>query len=105
MKNSFLQFLSLVKRSGNLIEGYNRCKEIMGKKKIHLFIFSEELSIRSKNEFVEYCKTNSIPYIEGISKSELGLSIGREEINILCILDKNMSDKLIKCYHDNYSNS
>ena len=40
MNNKFLQFLGLVKRSGNLLEGYNRCEEVMYKKKNFLiYIF------------------------------------------------------------------
>lgn len=96
MNNKFLQFLGLVKKSGNLIEGYNRCEEILKKKKIYLFIFSTELSINSKEKFVRYCKDKSIPFLENFSKVDLGISLGRSEINILAITEENMAKKLIE---------
>ncbi|QAA33209.1 ribosomal L7Ae/L30e/S12e/Gadd45 family protein [Clostridium manihotivorum] len=96
MNNKFLQFLGLVKKSGNLIEGYNRCEEILKKKKIYLFIFSTELSINSKEKFVRYCKDKNIPFLEKYSKVDLGNSLGRTEINILAITEENMAKKLIE---------
>lgn len=93
--NSFMKFLGLVKRSGNLIAGYNKCEEAIGKKKIELFIFSSSISDRSKEKFLKVCKEYKIPYVEGLSKEELGYSIGISEINIIGIIDKNMADKLL----------
>ena len=34
--DKFLNFLGLVKRSGNILEGYNKCEEALGKKSIYL---------------------------------------------------------------------
>ncbi|SHE63367.1 ribosomal L7Ae/L30e/S12e/Gadd45 family protein [Clostridium fallax] len=96
MNNKFYSFLGLVKRSGNLLEGYNRCEENLNKKRIYLFIFSKELSLKSKDKFLKICKDKEIPYIDELSKEELGLSLGRKEINILGVTDKNMAEKLIK---------
>ncbi|MGL4991097.1 MAG: ribosomal L7Ae/L30e/S12e/Gadd45 family protein [Sarcina sp.] len=95
MRDKFLNFLGLVKRSGNILDGYNKCEEIIGKKRVHLVIFSNEISEKSKKKFVKKCELLSIPYIDGFSKTELGNSIGKEEINILGILDKNMAKKLM----------
>ncbi|MBU5590648.1 ribosomal L7Ae/L30e/S12e/Gadd45 family protein [Clostridium sp. MSJ-4] len=98
MTNKFFQFLGIVKKSGNLIEGYNRCEDaIKRNKKIYLMILSEDLSPKSKKEFLRYCNDKNIPYIENYSKYDLGSSLGRAEINILAVIDKNMSDKLIEC--------
>lgn len=100
MKNKFLNFLGLAKRAGNLLEGYNKCEEIIGKKKIYLIIFSDELSEKSKVKFLRLCEKYQIPYIDGFSKEELGFSIGKSEINIVGVLDKNMAEKL-KSYQIN----
>lgn len=99
MTDSFLQFLGLVKRSGNLLEGYNRCEEAIQKnKKIYLIILSMDLSPKSRKEFLKYCHEKGIKCIECYSKEELGSSVGRQEINILAVLNKNMSDKLMDSY-------
>lgn len=95
MRNKFLNFLGLVKRSGNILDGYNKCEETIGKKKVYLVVFSNEISAKSKEKFVKKCEKLNIPYIDGFSKEELGLSIGKKEINIVGILDKNMAEKLM----------
>lgn len=99
--NSFLQFLSLAKKSGNLVEGYNNCEIILNKKNIFLFVFSNEISYNSEKKFVRYCKFNNIRYIKEFSKHELGNSLGRQEINILCVTDKNISNKLLSILEGN----
>lgn len=98
--DKFLNFLGLCKRSGKLLEGYNKCEETLGKKPIYLFIFSKDISKRSEERFLKYCEKYKIPYINGFSKEELGYSIGRSEINILAVLDENMAKRLI-LYQEN----
>lgn len=96
--NKFLQFLSLTKKSGNLLEGYNKCEDaIKRKKNIYLFIFSKDLSPKSKKEFLRWCDEKNIPYIDGYSKYELGTALGRSEINVLAVISQSMSDKLLEC--------
>jgi ribosomal protein L7Ae-like RNA K-turn-binding protein len=95
MKDKFLQFLGIVKKSGNLIEGYNKCEEIIGKKKLFLLIISNNCSDNTKEKFIRLCTYNSIPYVETYASEELGDAIGRTEINLLGILNKNMSDNLL----------
>ena len=95
MRNKFLSFLGLAKRSGNLLDGYNKCEEIIGKKRVYLVIFSNEISAKSKEKFTKKCEKLNIPCIDGFSKEELGFSIGKKEINIVGILDKNMAEKLL----------
>ena len=42
--NKFFNFLGLAKRSGNLIEGYSKCNELRNKKKMYLFVISNDAS-------------------------------------------------------------
>lgn len=99
--NKFLQFLGIAKKSGNVLEGYNRCEDAIKRhKKISLFIFSNEISINSKKLFIRYCEKTSTPYIEGYSKYDLGSALGRSEINILGIIDENLSKKLLECHKE-----
>ncbi|GKX66309.1 ribosomal L7Ae/L30e/S12e/Gadd45 family protein [Inconstantimicrobium mannanitabidum] len=98
MNNKFLQFLGLTKRTGKLIEGYNKCEEVIKKEKIDLIIFSNDISIKTKEKFVYYCEKLSIPYIQCFTKTELGEAIGRAEVNILSVTDINMAKKLLSHY-------
>ncbi|SKA76488.1 Ribosomal protein L7Ae [Clostridium sp. USBA 49] len=96
MKNDFLQFLGLIKKAGKLIEGYNKCEDAIKKDILHFIIISNDCSENTKNKFINYCNKFNINYIQRYSKEELGNILGRKEINILGVTDKNMSDKLLK---------
>lgn len=96
MHNKFLQFIGLIKKSGKLVEGYNKCEEAVKNKLLYLLIISKDCSENTKEKFIHYCNKFNISYIQDYSKEELGAILGRTEISIIGVADKNMSDKLIK---------
>jgi ribosomal protein L7Ae-like RNA K-turn-binding protein len=98
MNDKFLQFLGLVKRSGKLIEGYNKCEEFIKKYTVYLIIISLDASENTKEKFRGYAIKHNIPYIQHYGEEELGNCIGRTAINVLGISDNNMADKLLKLY-------
>lgn len=100
MQNKFLQFLGLAKKSGNLIEGYNKCEELVKRSGLYLLILSEDCSTNTKEKFARYCMSYNIPFIESFSKEELGAPIGRAEINVLGVVDKKISDKLLSLWNE-----
>ena len=98
--NKFYNFLGLAKRSGNLLEGYSKCDEQRNRKRIYLFIISNDASSSTKKKFINHCDLKKINVIEDFSKEELGSAIGREEVKVLAVLDKNMADKLMNLYKE-----
>ncbi|MFT8347901.1 ribosomal L7Ae/L30e/S12e/Gadd45 family protein [Clostridium saccharoperbutylacetonicum] len=98
--SKFFNFLGIAKKSGALLEGYSKCDDLRNKTKIYLFIISNDLSNASKKKFIKHCLEKKIPYIEEFSKAQLGSPIGRDEIMILGILDKNIAEKLLKLYEE-----
>lgn len=98
--NKFFNFLGLAKRAGNIIEGYSKCDEERNRKSIFLFIISTDASNSTKKKFKNHCLTKNIIFIEDFSKEELGFSIGREEVKILAVTDKNMANKLYTLYKE-----
>lgn len=96
--NKFYNFLGIAKKSGNLLEGYSKCDDLRNKLDIYLFIISNDLSKSSKEKFIKHCIEKNVPYIENFSKEELGCPIGRDQIMLLGILDKNMAKKLLEIY-------
>jgi ribosomal protein L7Ae-like RNA K-turn-binding protein len=98
MKDSFLQFLGLAKRAGKLVEGYNQCEEIIKRRKVHLVILSMDVSTNTKELFVRICKDKNIEVLQHYSNTELGEAVGRPEINVLCVTDRHMSEKLTSLY-------
>ncbi|MGL4774704.1 MAG: ribosomal L7Ae/L30e/S12e/Gadd45 family protein [Clostridium sp.] len=98
--NKFFNFLGLAKRAGSIVEGYSKCDEQRNKKKLHLFIISNDASSTTRKKFVNHCIEKNIPYIENFSKEELGSAIGRDEVKVMAIEDKNMANKLISLYEE-----
>lgn len=104
MKDKFLQFLSLTKGAGKLIEGYNKCEEKIKYGKVYLCVLSKSLSENSYKKFRNLCEKHNIKYIYDYEKEELGSVLGRKEINVLGVIDNNMSTRLIEIYNDNQNN-
>lgn len=101
MNNKFFQFLGLTKKAGNLIEGYNQCEEALSHGRGKLIILSEESATNTKDKFKRLGVKVNIPLIEGVPSELLGKCLGRVEINVLCVSDKRMSDKLICLWNEN----
>ncbi len=101
MNNKFFQFLGLTKKAGKLIEGYNQCEDALSHGRGTLIILSEESSTNTKDKFKRLGSKNNIPIIEGLPSGTLGKCLGREEINVLCVSDKKMSDKLLSLWNEN----
>jgi ribosomal protein L7Ae-like RNA K-turn-binding protein len=104
MNNKFLQFIGLCKKAGKILEGYNRCEEYVTKDKVKLIIISEDCSINTRDKFIGYCNKKEVPYINGLTKEDLGNAVGRVEINILGVTDKNMSERLLVLWNENSNN-
>lgn len=99
MNDEFLQFLGLVKRSGNLLEGYNKCEDGIKRRIIKLLVLSDDCSENTKDKFISYCNKYEVKLIQGYSKENLGKPIGKDEINVLGIVDNNMCNKLISLFN------
>lgn len=98
--DKFFDFLGIVKRSGNLIEGYSKCNEQRNRISLHLVIISPDASDGTKKKFTKHCLAKEIPCIEDFTKEELGSPIGRAEIKVLAVTDKSMAEKLLFLYQN-----
>ncbi|MGV8980300.1 ribosomal L7Ae/L30e/S12e/Gadd45 family protein [Clostridium sp.] len=100
MNNKFFQFLGLTKKAGKLIEGYNQCEDALSHGRGTLIILSEESAANTKDKFKRFSIKYNIPFIEGVSNEMLGQCLGRAEINVLCVNDKRMSNKLLSLWNE-----
>ena len=62
------------------------------------------LQIALKKNLKTIVLIKNIPLIEDFSKEELGIAIGREEVKVLAITDKNMAEKLMFLYKRKFRN-
>ncbi|HEY5560151.1 MAG TPA: ribosomal L7Ae/L30e/S12e/Gadd45 family protein [Clostridiaceae bacterium] len=104
MSDNFLQFLSISKKAGALVAGYNKSEEAVKANNAKLVIIAIEASINTKEKFNRICQAKKIPLIEGYSKYDLGKFIGKEEISVLTIIDYKISEKLITIYEEKKKN-
>lgn len=105
MNNKFFQFLGLTKKAGKLIEGYNQCEEALSHGRGTLIVLSAESVTNTKDKFKRLASKNNIPLIEGVSNEILGKCLGRTEINVLCVNDKKMSNKLLSLWDEHIENT
>lgn len=96
MIDKFLNFLGLCKKSGNVLEGYNKCEAYIEYKKIYLLILSKDVSENTRQKFIKISIEKNIEVLEKYSKEQLGNSIGLKEINVIGITDFNFSKKLLE---------
>jgi ribosomal protein L7Ae-like RNA K-turn-binding protein len=102
MNNKFLQFLGIVKKSGKITEGYNKCEEIIKKGMAKLIILSDDASSNTRNKFENYSTRYDVPIIKnGFLSEDLGKILGREKVKVLCVVDYKMSCKLISILDQN----
>lgn len=101
MRNKFLQFLGLTKRAGKLLEGYNKCEDAVKRRSVHLIILSLDASENTIDKFQKYADKYKVPVLQGYNKEELGSVLGLDEIKILAISDKKMSERLIYLWKEN----
>lgn len=98
VRDKFLQFMALVNRSGKLLKGYNKCEEAIKLNKLKLLIISNNCSENTSKKFKHFATTRGVEYIEKYTDEELGEILGVSSINVIGVLDQNMSEKLKSLY-------
>ena len=82
--NRFFNFLSIAKKSKNLLEGYSKCDDYRNSTDIYLFVISNDLSDKSKSKFKKHCENKNIPYIEDFPKLNWEVLL---DVKKLCCLE------------------
>lgn len=98
MNSPFLQFLGLCKKAGCLVEGYNKAEEAILRHKVKLLILTTDASENTVKKFTNYSIKYKFKMVQNFKKEELGSSIGRPEISVIGIADRNMAAKLLSIY-------
>lgn len=98
--NKFNQFLGIIKKSGKILEGYNKCEEGIQKKKVRLIIFSENISQNSKDKFIKYCVDYKINCIKDVTLSDIESLQENKNVNVIGITDVGMCNKLLKIWNE-----
>ena len=94
--NEALNFVGIIKKSGNLLVGYNSCeKAIKSNKKIYLVILAHDVSDNTFDLFERLSKAKDFKIIRYFDKKSLGKILGKEEIGVIGIRDKNLTNSIL----------
>lgn len=94
-EDRFYSFLGIIKKSGNLVSGYNNCETEIRKSCCKLVIIAKDASLNTQKKFMNMCDWKSTPYIVKGSKEKIGDSIGKLPVSVLGIKDEGMSKAVL----------
>lgn len=90
-EDRFYSFLGIIKKSGNLVSGYNSCEADIKKDRCKLIIIAEDASENTRERFIKLCETRNIKYVTCGFKEKLGACIGKDETSVMGIKNDGMS--------------
>lgn len=94
MQSKFYQLLGIARKGGKVFCGYNKCLETLKHGKIYLFIITENCSQNTLDKFEHLCIQNNVQMIRNCNGEELSRMLGYENLCVVGIGDKGLSDKL-----------
>lgn len=96
LRKSALQLLSLCKKSGVLVSGFQKVQEALhGKKKVKLLVFASDGAEDGKNKL--RLNTSGIKEISIFNSSELAAVLGREHVVHVALMTGGMTKRFIVC--------
>ena len=99
MKDKFISFLGITKKAGKVVEGYNKCEEILKKNSCYLIIVSQEASSNAREKFERICNNKKVPIIVAYSSQELSYALGKEGLNVIGVKDSSMANRLLQLWN------
>ncbi len=86
----FLYALSLSRKSGNLVLGFDEVKNALGRGKVKLLITAGDLSPKSEKNIRHYSDDDIPFYKSGLSRYELSQVTGRQR-GVMAVTDENLA--------------
>lgn len=96
--DKFLSFIGIVRKSGNLEVGYNKCEEAIKRNELSLVIVSLDASDNTLKKFNNYALKYNTRIIHDFKEEILGTSLGYDSIKVVGIKNRRMSRNLISIY-------
>jgi len=93
--NKIDNMIGFAVKSNNIAIGYKLTKKGIQNKKITLTIVAEDLSKTIKEKLDKVLSNENIYYIQYKNKQYLGNIVGKNEVGVIGLKDKNMTDYII----------
>lgn len=95
-KKNIVQKLSTLGNIKEKVFGVKTVREKIWKNEIKLVIISNDMLEKNKEKIISDCNQKQIKYFIGGTKDEIGQVFGKNEINVIGILDEKIAFGLIK---------
>lgn len=96
--DKLLSMLGLAMRAGRVTFGTFLCMEALAQNKAQLIILAEDMSERTKKDFIYKCDRAQKPCLVYADKKALGRAIGRNDKTVVCVTDENFAQAIVKIY-------
>lgn len=91
-KKELMGFIGLLNRGGNLVFG----ESVYFSYKVSLLLLASDCSANSRKKALSYASKYNLDVVEMLNKSELGSSLGYEELSVVGIINRKSSLALKK---------
>lgn len=92
--NKLLSMISLSRKAGKLLMGFDRVKESIYGGAVHIVLTASDLSEKSRKEIAFICEAEDMPCLElPITMDELGWEIGKRT-GILAVTEPGLAGKI-----------
>ena len=99
INNKILGLIGLAMKAGKVCFGADSVEENIEKRKVKLVIIANDSSERTKNRFIDKCKTYNIQIIIDSNIDDLSKTIGKENKAIIGIKDINFANSIQEKYN------
>ena len=96
--DKLLQFISLGMKAGAYILGSNSAVSAAKSNKVRLLLLSIDASQNTKKSVNNTADYYDIPVIACYDKITLGRAVGKEQISVIGVKDKNFAQQISKLY-------
>ena len=94
MKEKVFGMLGLARRAGKIIFGSDAAEKAVRGGRAQLVIMAEDASDRTKKLMGNKCKSFSVPLYVFSNAGELGNKIGKSDMSVLAVSDKNFASAI-----------
>jgi ribosomal protein L7Ae-like RNA K-turn-binding protein len=94
MSNRLHGYLGLANRAGKALVGEAIIK-VWEKRKIHLLLIAQDAKSRTVEKLVKRAQEQNITIKYVLSKAELGLALGFNEVSSIALCDKGLAQQII----------
>lgn len=97
-EEKIMNLLHLSRKAGKLAMGMFECEKLIARNRCYLVLVSGDFSENNRNKIVSMARKNKIVCKDFLTKKQLGFAMGRNELGVLSIKDKNFADGILKLY-------